>query len=196
MALPTTPANPRSGVSAIWRDVPRLHDASVAPREIDSTVDNKMFRDFTYLTDHPAKQVSDFMAPSEDIEDCSSVDALFGQYLRSPSPSPSPSPSLLPSLSTAYSSSPSDTASEMSGAILIDGALDPTRSSEKSNTGPLRVSGTEDTPEKEVVQDQGATSCTGNGTRLRLRVSRRPFQLQKFTRKYRGQLSGAGLTLG
>jgi len=87
----------------------------------------------------------------EDIND----DALFDQYLRSPSPPPSPDRA----------------ASGLSGATLIDAGRDPSRGSPESYTETLRSPAPEMTPEREMARDQDNPCRTANGPRIQLRIS-------------------------
>jgi hypothetical protein len=93
----------------------------------------------------------------ESFDDDSSLDTLFDQYLRSPSPSPPPSPD--------------DAASESSGATLIGAERDQSRGSEGPYTETLKGRGPKSASEREGVPDQEGTCYVKNGPRIRLRVS-------------------------
>jgi hypothetical protein len=93
----------------------------------------------------------------EGFDDDSSLDTLFDQYLRSPSPSPPPSPD--------------DAASESSGATLIGADRDQSRGSEGPYTETLKGRGPKSASESEGVLDQEDTCYVKNGPRIRLRVS-------------------------
>ena len=88
-----------------------------------------------------AKEGSDSRSPSEGVDDDSTFDTLFDQYVRSPSPSPRPSPN--------------DASSELSGATLINAEPDQPRGSAEPDAEPLKSP--EDMPETEVARDQEDT---------------------------------------
>jgi hypothetical protein len=91
-----------------------------------------------------------------DFDDGSNLDILFDQYLRSPSLSPPPSPD--------------GTASELSGATLIDVERDRSRGDTEPHMETSRSLVPGDELESEVARGQGACRIR-NGPRIRLRVS-------------------------
>lgn len=87
-------------------------------------------------------------------------DAMFDQYLCSPSPSPSPTPS------------PDDTTSELSGSTLFDAGRDPSHGFPELYTETPRSTAPEISPESEIARDQDDPCHSANGTCIRLRVRR------------------------
>ncbi|KIX05636.1 uncharacterized protein Z518_03608 [Rhinocladiella mackenziei CBS 650.93] len=87
------------------------------------------------------------------------VDAVFDQYLCSPSLSPSPTPS------------PDDTTSELSGPTLCDAGRDPSHGFSELYTETLRSPAPEISPESEIARDQDYPCHSANGPCIRLRVS-------------------------
>lgn len=88
-------------------------------------------------------------------------DAIFGQYLCSPSPPPSPAPTL----------SPDDTTSELSGATLFDAGRDPSRGCLELYAETSRSPAPEISPSSEIARDQDHPCHSANGTSIHLRVS-------------------------
>ena len=85
------------------------------------------------------------------------VDAMFDQYLRSPSRSPLPTPS------------PDHTISELSGATLFDAGCNSSRGCPELYTETLRSPAPEISPESEIAQDQDNSYLSR--TYIHLRVS-------------------------
>lgn len=86
-------------------------------------------------------------------------DIVFDQYLRSPAPSLPPTPSL------------DDTASESSGAMLINAGRDLSRGSPELYAETLRSLSPVVTPEGEMARDHADPGRIANGPCIRLRIS-------------------------
>jgi hypothetical protein len=86
------------------------------------------------------------------------VDAIFNQYLCSPSPSPPPT------------SSPDDTTSELSRATLYDAGRDPSRGYSELYTKTSKSPAPEMSPESEIARGRDDPCHSANRTCIHLRV--------------------------
>lgn len=88
------------------------------------------------------------------------VDAIFNQYLCSPSPSPPPT------------SSPDDMTSELSGATLCDAGRHPSRGYSELYTKTSKSPAPEMSPESEIARDRDDPCHSANRTCIHLRVGK------------------------